>query len=90
VKSNLQASKPIRRPLSFGVVGSQHLAPSGHVPSSIVLDYILAFRSSVGAGPDCFSCISFRDPSAKSMDLFEISITLLVLLAMLPLFNESF
>jgi hypothetical protein len=69
MKSNLQASMPIRRPLSFGVVGSRHLAPSGHVPGSVVLDCILAFKSGVGAGPDRFSCISFRVPSAKSMDL---------------------
>jgi hypothetical protein len=90
VKSNLLASMPIRRPLSFGVVGSRHLTPSGHVPGGVVLDCIVACTSSgVGAGPDCISCVFFRVPSAKSLDLCVLFFYLPVLLVIMPLFNGS-
>jgi hypothetical protein len=90
VNSNLLASMPIRRPLSFGVVGSRHLTPSGHVPGGVVLDCIVACTSSgVGAGPDCISCVFFRVPSAKSLDLCVLFFYLPVLLVIMPLFNGS-
>jgi hypothetical protein len=88
---NLQAKLPFRRPLCSSVEGSRCPTPSGLVPGGVVL--ICATSCSigvVGAGPDgVFSFLS-RVLCAKVVDLFVIFASIVVLLVIVPPFNECF
>jgi hypothetical protein len=82
---------PFRRPFSSGVEGSRRPTPSGFIPGGAVLVYAVSSSSGDGgAGPDCFFMNFFRVLGAKSLDLFVISIFLVVLLVILSPFNECF
>jgi hypothetical protein len=89
--NNLQAAMPMRRPLCCSSVGSWSLVPSGTVPGGEDLCCAATWRcGGDGAGPDGFSCSSFRVHSANSLDLVVISFFLVVLFVNLPPINESF
>jgi hypothetical protein len=72
--SNLQATKPTRRPLCSNSACSRCSVPSGSVPGDGVLGRVaMRGHGGEGAGPDCLS-FTYRVVCAKCRDLIVISL----------------
>jgi hypothetical protein len=77
--SNLQATKPTRRPLCSNSACSRCSVPSGSIPGDGVLGRVaMRGHGGEGAGPDCFSSFTYRVVCAKCRDLTVISLFSLV------------
>jgi hypothetical protein len=89
VFSNLKAKLPFRRPLYSSVEGSRCPTPSGLVPGGVVLVCAASFSiGGAGAGPDGVLSLLSRILCAKVVDLFVIFVSSVVLLVIVPPFNE--